>query len=133
MCLYANNLYGWAMSQPLPTGRFQWKDPNEVQLSSYVEDSDKGLLLEVDLEYPKELHDLHNDHPLAPGKKTIKKYKLSKYYKMIEKKYEISVGLVTKLTTTSNNKEKVHYTLQKFAIAFVLRNEIEKHPQGIRI
>ena len=89
----------------------KWKDPNEVQLSSYPEDSRKGLLLEVDLEYPKELHDLHNDYPLAPEKKAIKKDKLSKYCKMIEKKYKISVGLVSKLITTLNDKKKyvIHY------------------------
>ena len=69
MYLDANNLYGWAMSQSLPTGGFKWKYPNEVQLTSYTEDSEKGLLLEVDLEYPKKLHDLHNDYPLAPEKR----------------------------------------------------------------
>ncbi|XP_068712122.1 uncharacterized protein [Montipora foliosa] len=73
MYLDANNLYGWAMSQYLPTGGFRWmtkKQIDKIDLSKYKEDSNKGSILEVDLEYPKELHDLHNDYPLAPEKRT---------------------------------------------------------------
>ena len=73
----ANNLYGWAMSQSLPTDGFKWKEPEDVDLYSYNKDSDKGLLLEVDLDYPEELHDTHNDYPLAPEKRTINKEDLS--------------------------------------------------------
>ena len=56
--LNANNLYGWAISQPLPTGEFEWVDPSQFMPNSYVND---GYLLEVDIRYPKEQHDLHND------------------------------------------------------------------------
>ena len=58
--LDGNNLYHWAMTQPLPTGGFNWVDPSEFmpdKIDSYM----KGYLLEVDVKYPKELHDLHND------------------------------------------------------------------------
>ena len=68
MYLDANNLYGWAMSKYLPTGGFKWLTEKQIEglnLTKYKEDSKKGLILEVDLEYPKELHDLHNDYPLA--------------------------------------------------------------------
>jgi len=54
--LDANNLYGYAMSQYLPTGRFRWmteKQINKLDLSKYTDDSNTGLILEVDLEYPK--------------------------------------------------------------------------------
>ena len=71
MYLDANNLYGWAMSKYLPTGGFKWLTEQEIEdldLSEYKSDNEKGLILEVDLEYPKELHDLHNDYPLAPEK-----------------------------------------------------------------
>ena len=71
MYLDANNLYRWAMSQYLPTGNFRWmkyKEINKMNLGKYKADGKKGLILEVDLEYPRELHNLHNDYPVAPEK-----------------------------------------------------------------
>ena len=65
-CLHANNLYGWAMSQYLPIGGLRWpteKEINKIDLAKYKEDSKKGVILEVDLEYPQKLDDLHNDYP----------------------------------------------------------------------
>ena len=68
MYLDANNLYGWAMSQPLPTGGFQWLTNAEIlQLDIDTVPDSIGYFLEVDLEYPSGLHDLHADYPLAPG------------------------------------------------------------------
>ena len=64
--LDANNLYGWAMSQPLPTHGFKWI--SEEELKNWRSHS---CILEVDLEYPKELHDLHNNYPLAPERLKI--------------------------------------------------------------
>ena len=61
--LDANNLYGWAMSQPLPTGGFKWTDVNPKEISELATQTDKGYLLEVDVSYPKELHNPHNDLP----------------------------------------------------------------------
>ena len=114
MYLDANNLYGWAMSQYLPTGGFKWmteKQINKINLAQYNEDSNKGLILEVDLEYPKELHDLHNDYPLAAERVCVNKDMLSDYCKKIATKYNISTGLVHKLIPTLSNKEKyvLHY------------------------
>ena len=59
--LDAKNLYGWAMSQPLPTGGFNWVDVNPNKISELATRTDKGYLLEVDVSYPKELHNPHND------------------------------------------------------------------------
>ena len=59
--LDANNLYGWAMSKPLPTHGFKWM--SEAKINDWRRYS---CILEVDLEYPRELHDLHSDYPLAP-------------------------------------------------------------------
>ena len=61
--LDANNLYGWAMSQPLPTGGFKWVDVNPNERSELATRIDKGYLLEVDVSYPKQLHNQHNDLP----------------------------------------------------------------------
>ena len=61
--LDANNLYGWAMSQPLPAGRFRWVDVNPNEISELATRTDKGYILEVDVRYPKELHNPHNDLP----------------------------------------------------------------------
>ena len=56
------------MSQNLPTGGFKWlseKQINELDLAKYTNESKKGMILEVDLEYPRELHYTHNDYQLA--------------------------------------------------------------------
>ena len=61
--LDANNLYGWVMSQPLPTGGFKWVDVNPNEISELATRTDKGYILEVDVSYPKDLHNSHNDLP----------------------------------------------------------------------
>ena len=55
--LDANNLYGWAMSQPLPTGKLNWVEVKPNEIRRLVKRKDKGYLLEVNVKYPKELHD----------------------------------------------------------------------------
>ena len=66
--LDVNNLYGWAMSEPLPTHGFKWMKVSELETWEL-----HSCILEVDLEYPKSLHDLHNDYPLAPEHLEINK------------------------------------------------------------
>ena len=70
MYLDANNLYGWAMSQKLPAHSFKWMSNKEIENlfnNQIVQVWEKTpCILEVDLEYPEELHDLHNDYPLCP-------------------------------------------------------------------
>ena len=73
----ANNLYGWSMSKALPHSNFHWLSNEEMrkidvkQIEEYVEDSDEGYFLEVDMDYPLRLHRHHNDYPLAPEKLKI--------------------------------------------------------------
>ena len=83
----ANNLYGFIMMGKMPYGGFQWM--NNEELDNW---KDYSCVLEVDLDYPKELHDLHNDLPLCPENLTNK-------------------NKITKLIPTLNNKEKyvIHY------------------------
>ena len=72
---------------------------------------DVGYFLEVDLEYPNELHELHNDYPLAPEKLAVSNDMLSTYCKNIADEYDIKVGDVKKLIPNLGNKTKyvLHY------------------------
>ena len=65
--LDANNLYGWAMSQPLPTRGFHRVDIKPDDVGKLADYSEKGYLLVVDVRYPRELHDYHNDLPFMCG------------------------------------------------------------------
>ena len=66
--LDANNLYGWAMSQSLPTGfRFLQQDEiSTLKLQELSADAEDGYMFEVDLHYPTRLHDRDDEYPLAP-------------------------------------------------------------------
>ncbi|XP_052767835.1 uncharacterized protein LOC128208317 [Mya arenaria] len=118
--LDANNLYGWAMNQPLPVGQFKFMSDSEIQsldIKSIPEAGDTGYILEVSLEYPEELHDIHNCFPLAPEKRTISNEELSPYaqhllktlYGLTEEDPLPKRGKVEKLLTTLENKN--HYVL----------------------
>ena len=112
MYLDANNLYGWAMSQKLPSGNFHWIPCHEyINLDSYDDNSAKGLILEVDLEYPPELHYLHNDYPCAPEKISVQKEMLSGYCREILEREKMPIGGVRKLIPTLMKLEKyvLHY------------------------
>ena len=100
--LDANNLYGWAMCKKLPIGQFRWvkklSSYNEQSIKNYNENSDYGAILEVDIEYLKELSSKHRDLPLLAQTKKINK--------------------TNKLVTTLEDKEKyvVHISTLKQAL-----------------
>ena len=77
MYLDTNNLYGWAMSQKLPLNSFEWVEKlsqfNKGFIKNYDENSNKGYILEVDVEYPKKLFSLHKDLPFLAERKKIEK------------------------------------------------------------
>jgi len=82
LALDANQLYGHSMSQHLPVGNFRWltkKDIEAFDIHSVKLNGRTGYFLEVDLIYPKDLHDVHNDYPLAPEKRTINPDDWSEY------------------------------------------------------
>ena len=95
--LDANNLYGWAMSKELPTHGFKWMGKAEL-----LNWENMPCILEVDLEYPHDLHDLHNDYPLAPE--------------------HIEINGVKKLIPNLYNKKKyvVHYEALKLYVRYGL-------------
>ena len=123
MYLDANNLYGYAMSQCLTTGGFRWMTEQQIQnvnLAACTEDRKKGMILEVDLEYPNELHELHNDYPLAAEKMKVTKEMLSSYCKNIQEKFGINIGQVAKLISTLADK---YLLLAEFSV----RKSMEKN------
>ena len=61
--LVVNNLYRWAMSQPLPKDGFRWINVKSNEISKLAKLKDKGYLLEVDISCPRDLRDSHNDLP----------------------------------------------------------------------
>ena len=118
MYLDANNLYGWAMSKPLPKSGFKWKRvmPTEEEIMNKKENAKKGWILEVDLEYPAELHKEHNSYPLAPEKKVVKKESMSDYQKNLIKELDLKIPNSNKLLLTLEDKNDyvVHYENLKF-------------------
>ena len=106
--LEMNNLYDWA-SGYLPYGGFKWlKNVDYFDVNWISEKNPKGYILKVDLEYPDELHVLHNDYPLAPEKLAIP-YDMSDYSKKITHKYGVKVDDVKKLIRNLGNK--INYVL----------------------
>ena len=113
-----NNLYGNAMLMYLPYDEFEWLNDDEIDnidFNCVSSESDVGYILEVDLEYPSKLHELHNDYPLAPKKMRVSKGMLSDYCLSIVQKYDVKVGDVAKLIPNLRDKScyVLHYrTLQ---------------------
>ena len=109
-----NNLYGCAMRQYLPISKFKWvKNIYKIKqkLMDIKNNSSTGYLLEVDLEYPKKLHDIQNDYPLALEKINIPKEWLSKYCLKTASVHNITTGTVKILVLNLMDKNNyvIHY------------------------
>jgi hypothetical protein len=105
--LDANNLYGNAMVEKMPCDDFKWEDVDRFYDIQNVNSSDdRGYILEVDLEYPENLHDLHNEYPLAPENIKITKNMLSPYCKDLLNKLDTRHVSTSKLTPNLMNKTK---------------------------
>ena len=122
----ANNLYGWAMIQDLPYGGFKFLSEEEIKsfnLDSIDENSLTGYILEVDLEYCKELHNLHNAYPLCLEKIEVSYDMLSKCCRKIADWYYIKVGGVKKLIPNLGDKVRyvVHYKNLKYYLSLGMK------------
>ena len=72
----ANSLYVWAMTKKLPVDCFEWEKPSKVTsdfIKNYDEKASTGYVFDVDIDYPKNLHDLHSDLPFLPQRIKINK------------------------------------------------------------
>ena len=123
ICLDVNNSYGCAMSTFLSTSRFKWIDPNNIDLNKYTSNSLKECDIEVDLEYPKELQELHHDYPFPSDKIETKREMLSNYQLKITDHYNIPIGNVKKLVPNFFDKEKqvIHYENLQFYLRLGLK------------
>ena len=107
-----NNLYGLSMSEYRSYEKFEWlENIDEFDVMSINKKSEIRYIFEVDLEYPKELHELRNDYPLAPEKLAVSSDMSSTFCKNIANEYEIKVDDVNKLIPNLGNKPKyvLHY------------------------
>ena len=120
--LDANNLYGWAMSQPLPTIGFCWVDIHPDEVSELANYSEKGYLLEVDLTYPKELHDYHNDLPFMCERMVIRRVEKlvpNLYYK---KRYVIHIKALDQALKHGLVLERIHRAIEFKQLAWMKEN-----------
>ena len=114
----ANNLYGWAMSKKLPVGNFEWIEKDDIpkydekSIQNYDENSDKGYILEVDVEYPKNLHKLHSNLPFLPERMKINK--CSKFVCTVQNKeyYVIHIRALKQALNNGLSLKKVHRVIQ---------------------
>ena len=110
--LDANNLYGWAMSQPFPTRGFKWVSIKPSKISQLVKCKSKGYILEVDIRYPRGLHDSHKDLPFM-----CKHMKISGVEKLIpnlfdKKRYVIHIRVLDQALKHGLVLEHIHSAIK---------------------
>ena len=116
--LDANNLHGWAMSKKLPVNGFRWLDSNEINeineefIKNYNENDKKGYILEVDVKFPKELHDLHSDLPFLPERMEINKGKKLVCNLYDKKKYVVHVNTLKQALNHGLKLKKIHRIIE---------------------
>ena len=110
--LNANNLYGWAMPQPLPTGGYKWTDVNPKEISELTTRTDKGYILEVDVSYPKDLHNSHNDLPFM-----CKRMEINGVEKLVpnlrdKKNYVIHIQALNQVLQHGLRLDRIHRVIE---------------------
>ena len=114
--LDANNLYGMAMSEKLPIKGFKWMidisgiDENFVK--SYNKNSGKGYILKVDVEYPRELQDLHRDFPFLPEKLVVNNTKKLICNLQDKKDYVVHINVLKQALDHGLKLIKVHQVIE---------------------
>lgn len=123
MYLDANNLYGYAMSQPIPIGEYEWVNRDKepalfIDVNAILELSDSsetGFIFEVSLHYPNDLHQTHNDMPFCPEKCPLP----AEVYDILDRK----PSKIEKLLLTFYDKENyvIHFQMLKLALRHGLK------------
>ena len=117
--LDANNLYGWAMSKKLPVNGFKWLDTpetsnkiNEDFIKNYDENDDKSYILEVDVKYPKRLHELHSHLPFLSERMKVNKCKKLVYNLFNKKKYVAHINELKPALNRGLKLKKIHRLIE---------------------
>ena len=118
--LDANNLYGWAMSKKLPVNGFKWLDTSETSalarsnkmnedfIKNYDENNDKGYILEVDVKYPKRLHELHSNLPFLSERMEVNKCKKLVCNLFNKKEYVVHINVLKQVLNHGLKLKKIH-------------------------
>ena len=113
--LDANNLYGWAMSKKLPVNGFKWTDNNVINedfIKNYDENNDKGYIFEVDVKYPKRLHDLHSDLPFLSERMEVNTCKKLVCNLFNKKKYAAHINILNQALNHGLKLKKIHRVIE---------------------
>ena len=117
--LDANNLYGWAMSKKLPVNGFKWLDTSETSnkinedfIKNYDENDDKSYILEVDVKYPKRLHELHSHLPFLSERMKVNKCKKLVYNLFNKKKYVAHINELKPALNRGLKLKKIHRLIE---------------------
>ena len=122
--LDANKLYGWAMSKKLPVNGFKWLDTSETSalarsneinedfIKNYNKNNDQGYTLEVDVKYPKRLHELHSDLPLLSERMEVKKCKKLVCNLCKKKKYVVHINALKQALNHGLKLKKIHRVIK---------------------
>ena len=116
--LDANNLYGWSMSKKLPVNGFRWINSDEINeinenfMKNYNENDDNGYILEVDVKYPKRLHELHSDLPFLSEKMEINRCKKLVRNLFNKKKYVTHINSLNQALNHGLQLKKIHRVIE---------------------
>ena len=113
--LDANNLYDWAISKKLLVNGFKWTDGdkiNEEFIKNYNENDNKGYILEVDVRYPKRLHELHSDLPFLSERMKIDKCNKVVCNLLIKKKHVTHINSLKQALNHGLKLKKIHRIIE---------------------